>query len=47
MAAGRQILLKFLLVFILLSNVNSQKGVIDLDEDNWQQMLENEWMVEL
>lgn len=47
MAAGRQILFRIFTVFLLFSIASSNKNVIDLNEDNWTQMLENEWMVEL
>lgn len=47
MAAGYKIMFKIFTIFVLLSLANSQKGVIELNEENWTQMLENEWMVEL
>lgn len=47
MAAGRQILLTFFSIILVICNANSQKNVIELNEDNWKDMLDNEWMVEL
>lgn len=47
MAAGHRILFKIFTIFLLFSTVNSHKNVIDLNEENWTQMLDNEWMVEL
>lgn len=47
MAAGRQIILQIFSICIFFSIASSQKSVVELDEDNWTHMLENEWMVEL
>ena len=47
---GDRLKITFLLSFVILvlyTGVNGKTGVIDLDEDNWHQMLEGEWMVEL
>lgn len=47
MAAGRQIVVSLFSIIFIIYTVNSQKTVIELNEENWTQMLENEWMVEL
>ena len=36
-----------LVIFLLISQITAKSGLIELDEDNWHQMLEGEWMVEL
>lgn len=36
-----------LFIFCAFVIVNGQKKVIELDEDNWTDMLKDEWMVEL
>uniref|UniRef100_A0A0P4W2K1 Thioredoxin-related transmembrane protein 1 n=1 Tax=Scylla olivacea TaxID=85551 RepID=A0A0P4W2K1_SCYOL len=48
MAADRRrgTLLISLLISLLITQIAAKSGVIDLDEDNWHQMLEGEWMVE-
>lgn len=43
----RGTLLITLLISLLITQIAAKSGVIDLDEDNWHQMLEGEWMVEL
>ncbi|CAL4065164.1 unnamed protein product, partial [Meganyctiphanes norvegica] len=35
-----------IVILILYTGVNGKAAVIELDEDNWHQMLEGEWMVE-
>ncbi|MPC09706.1 hypothetical protein E2C01_002325 [Portunus trituberculatus] len=49
MAADRRrgTLLISLLISLLITQISAKSSVIDLDEDNWHQMLEGEWMVEL
>ena len=49
MAADRRRVTLFLslVIFILIGQITAKSGVIELDEDNWHQMLEGEWMVEL
>lgn len=47
MAAGGQVLIKIFTIILIVTSARSQNSVIDLNEDNWTQMLENEWMVEL
>lgn len=40
----------FVTIFVILCasfSVLGQKIVIELDENNWEEILENEWMVEL
>lgn len=36
----------FIVVFLVISRIAAKTSVIDLNEDNWHQMLEGEWMVE-
>nr|XP_053646219.1 thioredoxin-related transmembrane protein 1-like [Cherax quadricarinatus] len=42
----RYTLLCSLVLFQLTSGITAEGSVIDLNEDNWHQMLEGEWMVE-
>lgn len=40
----------FCVIFVIfgaLLSVNGQKTVIELNEENWSQILKGEWMVEL
>ena len=37
--------IKIILLSVLLSTVASK--VVEIDEENWSQMLDGEWMVEL
>lgn len=46
MACGK-LLLAIFLVYCAFFIVNAQKKVIELDEDNWTDILKDEWMVEL
>lgn len=47
MAFGKMSVLASLLVVCAFFSVNGQKKVIELNEDNWGDMLVGEWMVEL
>lgn len=41
-------MLKFVIALCLLASCNLVASkVIELNEDNWQELLEGEWMVEL
>lgn len=46
MAYGKVSLIVFVIFGALLS-VNGQKSVIELNEDNWSEILNGEWLVEL
>lgn len=41
--------LKYLILFLTLPqlNVEGKQNLVNLNEDNWRDMLEGEWMVEL
>lgn len=43
----RRYTLLFFVLVLLVSQLTAKSSVIDLNEDNWHQMLEGEWMVEL
>ncbi|KAF2900407.1 hypothetical protein ILUMI_05776 [Ignelater luminosus] len=46
MARSKMTLVGILLIVCALFYVNGQKSVIELNEDNWREMLQDEWMVE-
>ncbi|CAH0547489.1 unnamed protein product [Brassicogethes aeneus] len=46
MAFGKVTLLTIFVVFCAFFSVNGQKRVVELNEDNWTDILKNEWMVE-
>ena len=49
MANTKRRYITMLLIFLLqlISVSIAEPHIVELDEDNWHQMLENEWMVEL
>lgn len=47
MASAPKNLFNFLIVFCAFVIVNSQKNVIELNEENWTDILKYEWMIEL
>lgn len=47
MAFPKMNVLTILLVFCAFLAANGQKKVIELNEENWGDMLNGEWMVEL
>lgn len=47
MASSQKNLFNLIIVFCAFITVNSQKTVVDLNEENWTEILQNEWMVEL
>lgn len=42
-----KILLLFSILLSIFGCLRAKPSVINLDEDNWKRMLEDEWMVEL
>lgn len=47
MAFGKMSVLTIFVVFCAFYVANGQKKVIELNEENWGDMLNGEWMVEL
>lgn len=47
MAYGKVTCSAILLTICAFLSVNGQKSVLDLNENNWSDMLNGEWMVEL
>lgn len=47
MACGKVTFLIIFVIFGAFLNVNGQKTVIELNEENWTEILKGEWMVEL
>lgn len=47
MACGKVSYLLILVLFCAFVNVYGQKTVLELNEENWTQILKGEWLVEL
>lgn len=47
MACGKMSLLTILVIICTFLSVNGQKSIIELNEHNWSDILNGEWMVEL
>lgn len=47
MAFVKMNVLTIFVIFCAFFGVNGQKKVIELNEENWKDMLTGEWMVEL